>query len=97
MGIEEFISLKVHNQNESMLVGVLNMEEAMVPTTYVKQETQPMLNVEMKVRSKSCLKYRTVTGLNYVLTTCRNTTASRIVAEVTPSASALKTSWMRSS
>ena len=41
--------LQVHNQNESMLVGVLNMEEAMVPTTYVKQETQPMLNVEMKV------------------------------------------------
>ena len=44
--------LQVHNQNESMLVGVLNMEEAMVPTTYVKQETQPMLNVEMKVRGK---------------------------------------------
>jgi len=41
-------SVQVHNQNESMLVGVLNMEEAMVPTTYVKQETQPMLNVEMK-------------------------------------------------
>ena len=57
MGIEkEFISLKVYNKNESMLVGVLNMDEAMVSTANVEQETQPMLNVEMTA-SEKYIKY----------------------------------------
>ena len=56
MGIEEFISLKVHNQNESMLVGVLNMDEAMVSTANVEQETQTMLNMEMTA-SQKYIKY----------------------------------------
>ena len=43
----EFVSLKVHNQNESMMVGVLNMDEAMVPIANVEQQTQPMVNLEM--------------------------------------------------
>ena len=58
MAIEkEFISLKVHNQNESMLVGVLNMDEAMVSIANVEQETQPMLNVEMTA-SQKYIKYK---------------------------------------
>ena len=58
MGIEkEFIFLKVHNQNESMLVGVLNMDEAMVSIANVEQETQQLLNVEMRA-SQKYIKYR---------------------------------------
>ena len=49
---KEFVSLKVHNQNESMMVGVLNMDEAMVPIANVEQETQPMLNMEMSASQK---------------------------------------------
>ena len=30
-----------------MMVGVLNMDEAMVPIANVEQQTQPMVNVEM--------------------------------------------------
>ena len=58
MGIEkEFIFLKVHNQNESMLVGVLNMDEAMVSIANVEQETQQLLNVEMRA-SQKYIKYK---------------------------------------
>ena len=30
-----------------MMVGVLNMDEAMVPIANVEQQTQPMVNLEM--------------------------------------------------
>ena len=40
-----------------MLVGVLNMDEAMVSIANVEQETQPMLNVEMTA-SQKYIKYK---------------------------------------
>ena len=44
-----------------MMVGVLNMEKAMVPIANVEQETQPVLNMDMSASQKyikyqSCIK-----------------------------------------
>ena len=56
MKIEKgYVSHEVHNPNESMLVGVLNMDEAMVSHAEVKQQTQPMLNLEMSASQKYIL------------------------------------------
>ena len=54
---KESVSPKVHNQNESMMVGVLNMDEALVSIANIKQETHRVLNVDMSA-SQKYIKYQ---------------------------------------